>query len=427
MSNPTAHSHESRARQADELRADEIHVDELRADELDMDELQADKLRTGALQADKLHMGALQADDLRADALQAALERIEAGPDHDVESDPDAGYAEQPQLSGELAALVATAHAVHMHRPRPNPAFRAQLQVELIHLIEAEGLAPASTPAATKSRHAGEAPVRGRLVPQWRRLVLRMAGAAIALIALLGSMVAASANSRPGELLYPVRRGVEQVQESMARMAQPVIETLVWWSAPRPTAQAPVVAPYRAVLPSPTAMTGTSPHQPALSPDRSAPVPAASALHRPDTRPNAATLPTTAGANSGAVVPAGPTAADPARSGAAVRAATALPTPVVLVQATNGPTPTTGLIAVEGEIGPTAIVSGRPRPTDGHGRRPPPPRSTPPPGSSPPPWPTGWPTRLEPGTPGTPETPGWPGWPGWPGGPRPTAGPSPTP
>jgi hypothetical protein len=141
-----------------------------------------------------------------ADALQDCLERLEAGePMH-------AALARHAALSAELRPLVFAALLVRQHRPVPTPGFRARVQVALANVDLT------ATPEATPSQRV---PAPGRAA--WRPFAARLSGALLAVVLLTGGVVVASANSRPGDMLYPVRRGVEQVQEAAVHALIPVV------------------------------------------------------------------------------------------------------------------------------------------------------------------------------------------------------------
>lgn len=141
-----------------------------------------------------------------ADALQDCLEHLEAGePMH-------AALARHAALSAELRPLVFAALLVRQHRPVPAPGFRARVQV---------ALANADLDAAAEAAPTQRIPAPGRA--PWRPFAARLSGALLAVVMLTGGVVVASANSRPGDMLYPVRRGVEQVQEAAVHALVPVI------------------------------------------------------------------------------------------------------------------------------------------------------------------------------------------------------------
>ncbi len=168
---------------------------------------------------------------LLADALQDCLERVEAG------EPADAALARHGALAAELRPLVLAAMLVREHRPLPTPGFRARVQVALANAeLDVAGDIAAARPAA---------PHR----PAWRLLAVRL-GAVLAAVAMLaGGVVVASANSRPGDLLYPVRRGVEQAREAAVEALMPVVTGV---QAPRTADEAPVRAPTQAASLAPS-------------------------------------------------------------------------------------------------------------------------------------------------------------------------------
>jgi hypothetical protein len=134
-----------------------------------------------------------------SDALHDCLARVEAG------ESPSEALAHHADLRSELAPLVEAAMSVGALPPKaPRPVFRARVQSELTRL-EAEMGAP-HHPETWLARL--RAPLHPGATDQ-RVLVGRMVFVFAALLLALGSLVAVSANSRPGDTLYPVRRNVE--------------------------------------------------------------------------------------------------------------------------------------------------------------------------------------------------------------------------
>lgn len=116
-----------------------------------------------------------------AEQLQRALDRIAAG------SPAAAGRG-----GGDLDALVALAARLASALPaEAPPRFRARLQADL----QAELAARRPRP-----RHG------------WRRLMPRLVGAAMAVVLVLSTSVAVSADSVPGDALYPVKRAAEDLR-----------------------------------------------------------------------------------------------------------------------------------------------------------------------------------------------------------------------
>lgn len=117
-----------------------------------------------------------------------------------------------PPVDPSVASLVAVADRLRETVTDPSPAFRLDLRERLMTAAETE-LAPAHTipeqrrpvsaqPSKTSSTR-GQTPLRRRLGT--------LAGAAIVAGSSV-SLVAASANTLPGELLYPVKRASEDVE-----------------------------------------------------------------------------------------------------------------------------------------------------------------------------------------------------------------------
>jgi len=130
-----------------------------------------------------------------ARSLADCLEQVEAGA-------PQArALAAAPQTArAELAALVELAQAVRALPPRaPRTLFRASVQAELARL-EAERHPRVRAAGASLS------------IPLPRRLPMGFASVLAAAVGLiLVGTVAASAGSRPGDRLYPVKRFVQRV------------------------------------------------------------------------------------------------------------------------------------------------------------------------------------------------------------------------
>lgn len=165
-----------------------------------------------------------------ADALQDCLQRLEAG------EDVDWVLARHGGLEPQLRPLLQVATVVRLRRPKPAPAFRAGLQVHLAGL--------------------GRSGRAGRRI--WRPAMVRLAGVLLAILMVLSGMAVASADSRPGDVLYPIRRGMEQARAAAAGVAAPVVraltttpertdaravETAAAATAPRPTTSVAAVAP----------------------------------------------------------------------------------------------------------------------------------------------------------------------------------------
>lgn len=121
------------------------------------------------------------------------------------------------ELRGEpgdtaLAADLTLSLALAQHLPATlRPARRAAMQAELQAAFQAE------------RRVRGLA---GWLSPARRKLVLRLGGAALACSLALGGGVVASAESIPGDALYPVKRAVESAR--LAFTWSPEARARVW-------------------------------------------------------------------------------------------------------------------------------------------------------------------------------------------------------
>jgi hypothetical protein len=139
----------------------------------------------------------------QAERLQACLEAIEAG------SSVEEAVGRFPQARDELLPLVATARLVRVGRPRPAAAWRRDTArdwgVGSVESWDGRGV-------------GSEVPL---VVRRPRRWVVRVAAMAAAVVLALGGLVVASADSAPGDRLYPIRRGVERVAEVVAGRPAP--------------------------------------------------------------------------------------------------------------------------------------------------------------------------------------------------------------
>lgn len=120
--------------------------------------------------------------------------------------------------TAEVAELVRAAELVcESAVATPRPEFRAALRERL--MVEAQTvLVP--DPGASRRGVVDHAPATAKPVrPRTRR---RLAGLAVAAVSSLGvvGMVAGSAQAIPGDVLYPVKRGVENVELAMQRTAE---------------------------------------------------------------------------------------------------------------------------------------------------------------------------------------------------------------
>ena len=149
----------------------------------------------------------------------------------------------------ELAELLAAAERVRGYRPRPRAAFDARMRRAIDGWPASAGMPAADAPAevdrqdeanrgdgtsterATESR-VPDAPAarvsRGAQdtaqgAPAWprvaRRLALRTAGVAAAVALTFGGLRAVSADSSPGDLLWPLRRAVQGVERVVTEAA----------------------------------------------------------------------------------------------------------------------------------------------------------------------------------------------------------------
>ncbi|MCR4513891.1 DUF5667 domain-containing protein [Aeromicrobium sp. 50.2.37] len=117
--------------------------------------------------------------------------------------------------TAEVAELVRAAERVcESAVATPRPEFRAALRERL--LVEAQtALVP--DPGASRRAVANRTPAT--VAPTRPRARRRLAGLAVAAVSSLGvvGMVAGSAQAIPGDVLYPVKRGVENVELAMQR------------------------------------------------------------------------------------------------------------------------------------------------------------------------------------------------------------------
>ncbi|MFQ1001868.1 hypothetical protein [Modestobacter sp. SSW1-42] len=114
-----------------------------------------------------------------------------------------------PRDATEGALLRRLEALADEHAAVPDPAYRAATRSRLVAMAAVRTPGPAPGGVRRLLAAAGE---RRRRRP---RLVAGVAGAALALTA-LGGVLAASQDARPGDLLYPVKRGGEQTRLSLA-------------------------------------------------------------------------------------------------------------------------------------------------------------------------------------------------------------------
>lgn len=219
------------------------------------------------------------------DALQDCLERLEAGERLEQVLD------RHGRRSEELRALLDAAHLVRRHRPRPSPAFRARAQTALAQM----DLSPEAAGDRSSTRGAWS-----WLASRW---AFRGGAAALAMVLLAAGTVAASANARPGDALYPLARG-------LARARIIAVETADDWMDRARVAVAPLSGSAPALAPGPRAAATT----PRLA--RSRPSEAQTDPESAASRGGAAALPGSPAGASPAAGPSGRAGAPGARSAA---------------------------------------------------------------------------------------------------------------
>jgi hypothetical protein len=136
---------------------------------------------------------------------------IRRGAPRDAQSFDDAwASGDRSRAGGEVDELVRTAELLCRSAVmEPSVAFRSDLRERLMaeaaEVLVAGGAPVEPVPAATTARPR---PARRRLAG--------VAAAAVAAVGTVG-MVSSSATAVPGDVLYPVKRGVESVQLAMHR------------------------------------------------------------------------------------------------------------------------------------------------------------------------------------------------------------------
>lgn len=114
----------------------------------------------------------------------------------------------EPHVAARYAPLVATATMLREQpAPAPRPAFVTELRSQLMEAAETE-LAPAP-------RLVDAATGRPSRTTRLRERHLGAAAAAAVLVASTAGVAAAADGSLPGDTLYPVKRGIEQLQVAM--------------------------------------------------------------------------------------------------------------------------------------------------------------------------------------------------------------------
>ena len=126
-----------------------------------------------------------------------------------IDAGPDAGSA--PASDAEVAGLVAVVEQLRSadHAADPAPAFRAQLRARLVSTATAEW---AGAPPQTGPARPGAPADEPTALPGPRVRPRFALAAALAAVLVAAGLVMASGSALPGDLLYPVKRGTEQVQ-----------------------------------------------------------------------------------------------------------------------------------------------------------------------------------------------------------------------
>ncbi|MER5450654.1 DUF5667 domain-containing protein [Streptomyces sp. NPDC002764] len=158
---------------------------------------------------------AVQRRPPRTNAFAAALEGLE-----DAEIQAEGPHPEPTADSGEQARLLGLTEALaHMPKPELDPEVKIVQRARLVAAMEAmlaEGTDPlAVPPQRSRPTRSGHRALRPR--SRWSR---RLATAGLALGVAVGSfagMASASTNALPGDALYGMKRGIEDVQLSWAR------------------------------------------------------------------------------------------------------------------------------------------------------------------------------------------------------------------
>ncbi len=140
--------------------------------------------------------------DALAESISQRLERLGAGEPLDVVlSGVEPEAAEEVALAVELARLLPQ---------RPDPVFRAALQVRLQTAMAGQAHAASVSAAARRSF--------GAVAVAWlRRSAPRLAGGVLAVALVAGSAAVAAAGSLPGDALYPVKRASEEARGYLIR------------------------------------------------------------------------------------------------------------------------------------------------------------------------------------------------------------------
>jgi hypothetical protein len=134
-------------------------------------------------------------ETLLADALEDCLARITAG------EAPEHALSRYPELEAELKPALVAALTVRHRRPDLSSAFTQRLEAEL------------------DAAMAALYPPAPRAVAWWpfrlsRPATLRLAASLAALVVAFTSLSVVSANSRPGDLLYPVHTVIMRMGEA---------------------------------------------------------------------------------------------------------------------------------------------------------------------------------------------------------------------
>lgn len=122
------------------------------------------------------------------------------------------GSTSDPALE-PLLRVVETLRPVSEGGPQPSPEFRDALRQRLLAVAAVQ---PAAGTAPAGARHARVSEAAPVPVRAWRRrLVAGLAGLAIGTGTLGGAAVAAQ-NALPGDLMYPLKRSLEDAQVTLA-------------------------------------------------------------------------------------------------------------------------------------------------------------------------------------------------------------------
>lgn len=119
---------------------------------------------------------------------------------HDAEAFAN-GFVGRGTLDTEVQELVCFAEGLCELGVEPDPEFMSSLRSNL--MVEADSVLVKSAPRAAVAITATSHPARRRLIA---------AATAVVAMAASVSLVASSAQALPGDMLYPIKRGVENVE-----------------------------------------------------------------------------------------------------------------------------------------------------------------------------------------------------------------------